>query len=100
MTALSVLSICPVPDIIAGMTEEEFINAIRAGHHGLLMRKRLRGLCHTAQTSIGIEAGAQSVSSEIAFLVEKLCLIEWHISACFGSSFEQARAYNMVPLSS
>ena len=75
LTALSVLSICPVPNIIAQMTEEEFVNAIRTKHQGRLMRKKLRALHYAARTSIGIEAGAQSVSSEISFLVEKLCLI-------------------------
>ena len=79
LTALSVLSICPVPNIITGMTEEEFIYTIRAGHQGLLMKKKLRALHYTAKTSIGIDAGAQSVSSEISFLVEKLSLIKRHI---------------------
>jgi hypothetical protein len=79
LTALSVLSICSVPNIIAQMTEEEFVNAIRAEHQGRLMRKKLRALHYAAQVSIGIEAGAQPVSSEISFLVEKLCLIRRHI---------------------
>jgi transposase len=76
LTALSVLSICSVPNIIAQMTEEEFVNAIRAKHQGRLMRKKLCALHYAARTSIGIEAGAQSVSSEISFLVEKLHLIK------------------------
>jgi len=79
LTALSVLSICPVPEVITAMTEDEFVNIIRAGHQGLLMRKKLRALHYTAKTSIGIDAGAQSVSSEISFLVEKLYLIKRHI---------------------
>jgi transposase len=79
LTALSVLSICSVPNIIAQMTEEEFVNAIRAKHQGRLMRRKLRTLHYAARTSIGVEAGAQSVSSEISFLVEKLCLIRRQI---------------------
>jgi len=79
MTAMSVLSICPIPHIIAGMTEEQFINTIRAGHQGPLMRKKLRTLHYTAKTSIGIEADAQSVSYELSFLAEKLQLIKRHI---------------------
>jgi len=75
LTALSVLSGCSVPNIIAQMTEDEFVNAIRAKHQGRLMRKKLCALHYAARTSIGIEAGAQSVSSEISFLMEKLCLI-------------------------
>src|SRR3990170_2952523 len=36
ITALSVLSTCPVPGIIAGMTEDEFVAAIEATHQGRL----------------------------------------------------------------
>jgi len=79
LTALSVLSICSVPVVITKMTEEEFVNATRAKHQGRLMGKKLRALHYAAQVSIGIEAGAQSVSSEISFLVEKHCLIRRHI---------------------
>jgi len=79
LTALSVLSICPVPNIIAQMTEEEFVNDIRAKHQGRLMRRKVCALHHAAQVFIGIEAEAQSVSSEISFLVEKLCLIRRQI---------------------
>lgn len=43
------------------------------------MRKKLRALHYTANTSIGINVGARSVSSEISFLVEKLHLIKRHI---------------------
>jgi len=80
LTALSVLSICPIPGVIAGMTEDEFEATIEAQHKGRrLMRKKLRALHYSARTSIGIDAGACSLSSEIAFLVEKLELIRGHI---------------------
>jgi len=80
LTALSVLSICPIPNVIAGMTEDEFVATIEAQHKGRrLMRKRLRKLHYTAKTSISINAGAQPVASEIAFLIEKLELIKGHI---------------------
>jgi transposase len=79
-TALSVLSTCPLPKTIAGMTEEEFVNTIRARHRGRLMRGKLRALHYAARSSIGIGAGAHSVSSEISFLIEKLHLIEWQVS--------------------
>ena len=79
-TALSVLSTCPLPKTIAGMTEEEFVNTIRARHRGRLMRGKLRALHYAARSSIGISAGAHSVSSEISFLIEKLHLIEWQVS--------------------
>jgi len=86
-TALSVLSTaCVVPSIIAGMTEKEFIATVEAHHHGRrLMRKKLGALHSIARTSIGIEAGAPSVSMEISFLVEKLGLITQHIRTVEGS---------------
>jgi transposase len=80
LTALSVLSTCPIPRVIAGMTDDEFVATIEARHKGRrLMRKKLRALRYSAQKSIGIHAGARSVSSEIAFLVDKLELIKGHI---------------------
>jgi len=85
LTALSILSICPIPGVIAGMMEEEFINTIRANHQGRLMRKKLRALHYAAATSIGIKAGAQPVSTELSFLVEKLQLIGRHISSIDGT---------------
>src|SRR3972149_8943713 len=85
LTALSVLSTCPIPRVIAGMTEDEFAATIEAHHKGRLMRKKLRGLHYMARASIGIAAGAQSVSSEISFLVEKLELIRRHIRLIEGA---------------
>jgi transposase len=85
LTALSVLSTCPIPKVIAGMTEDEFVATIEAQHQGRLMRKKLRALHCSARTSIGIDAGARSVSSEISFLVEKLELIRRHIRVIEGT---------------
>jgi len=79
LTALSVLSTCTIPMVIAGMTEEEFVAAIEAQHQGRLMRRKLRVLHYSAITSIGIAAGALSVATEISFLVDKLKLIKQHI---------------------
>ena len=77
LTSLSVLSTCSIPGIIAEMTEGQFITVIEAAHHGRrLMRKKLGELRSVAKTSIGIEAGAHSVSVEIAFLIEKQKLIK------------------------
>ena len=75
LTALSVLSTCPIPSVIAGMTENEFVATIETCHKGRLMRKKLKMLHSLAKTSIGIDAGAYSLSYEIAFLVEKFELI-------------------------
>jgi transposase len=86
MTALSVLSTCPIPKVIAGMTENEFVATIKAGHNGRrLMRKKLITLHYSAQTSIGIDAGARSLSYEIAFLVDKLELIRRQINTLEGT---------------
>ena len=86
LTALSVLSACPIPRVIAGMTEDKFVAAIEARHKGRrLMRKKLRALHYSAKTSIGIDAGARSLSCEIAFLVDKLELIRRHIRIMEGT---------------
>ena len=85
LTALSVLSNCSIPSVIAGMTEEEFITTIEARHRGRLMRRKLRALHNLARRSIGINAGAGPVSSEISFLVEKLGLIRQHIRIMEGT---------------
>jgi len=80
LTALTVLFTCPIPGVIAGMTEDEFMTTIEARHKGRrLMRRKLRTLHYSARISIGIQAGAYSMSSEIAFLVDKLELIKRHI---------------------
>jgi len=75
-TAASVLCTCAVPRAIADMTEPEFIDTIKAACQGRIMKGKLQSLRHAAMTSIGIEAGARSVSFEIAFLIEKLRLLE------------------------
>jgi len=81
LTALSVLSTCPIPNVIAKMREDEFIAIIEAKHQGRhLMRRKLRTLRYSARTSIGIVAGARSVASEISFLAEKFDVIRRHIA--------------------
>ncbi len=85
LTALSVLSTCPIPEVIAGMTEEQFASTIKASHQGRLMRKKLCALRYAAETSIGVGAGAQPVSTELFFLVEKLQLIRCHIRSIDGT---------------
>ena len=80
LTALSVLSTCCIPSVIAEMTEEEFVAIIEATHQGRrLMRRKLKELNQIAKSSIGIGAGSCSVASEISFLVEKLELIKRQI---------------------
>jgi len=85
LTALSVLPTCPIPRVIAGMTDDEFVATIDARHKGRrLMRKKLKALHYSAKTSIGINAGAYSLSHEIAFLVDKLELIRQQIRIMEG----------------
>jgi transposase len=80
LTALSVLSTCAVPSVIAGMTQNEFVAAVKANYQGRnLMRKKLGVLHQLARVSIGIAVGARSVASEVSFLVEKLKLIKGQI---------------------
>jgi len=79
LNALSVLAVSPIPGVISSMTEEEFINMIRASHQGLLKKKKLAALYQVAGTSVGIEAGAKYVSMEIGLLVEKFRLIKRQI---------------------
>ena len=80
LTSLSVLSTCSTPGIIAETTEDQFIALIEAAHHGRrLMRKKLGELRSVAKSSIGIKAGAHSVSVEITFLIEKQRLIKGQI---------------------
>ncbi|XUX00677.1 MAG: IS110 family transposase [Dehalogenimonas sp.] len=77
VTALSILSCRLTPGEIAGMKKEEFIATIEDGFQGRrLMRKKVAALHEAARSSIGIASGAQSVASEIDFLVEKLELIK------------------------
>ncbi len=80
LTALSVLSTCSIPYVISRMSKDEFIAEIEMYHHGKrLMRSKLRELHDIANESIGIEAGAHSLSIEVFFLVEKLKLIREQI---------------------
>lgn len=74
-TALAVLSLCPVPKVIAGLTEEEFVSTIKSGcqERGLKLEK-LRAVHHVAQTSVGVCAGSQSLAIELFQLVQKLRL--------------------------
>jgi len=78
-TALVVLSICPSPAAIASMNEDVFMDVIRSGRQGRLMRKKLRALHQAAQTSIGIKPGADAVAVEVTLLVSRYYLIEQQV---------------------
>jgi transposase len=75
-TALVVLSICPSPAAIASMNEDVFMDVIRSGRQGRLMRRKLKALYQVALTSIGIKPGAEAVAMEVSLLVNRYCLIQ------------------------
>jgi transposase len=79
LTALTVLSTCPAPAVIAGMNEEDFLETIKGRHQGRLMRKKLRTLHHAAQTSIGVKPGAGAVAMEVTLLINRYHLVEWQV---------------------
>ena len=80
LTALSVLSTCAVPSVIAEMSEQEFVAAIKASNRPQLRRNKLKAIHGVSKASIGIKAGAQSMSFEISFLVDKIGLIKRQVS--------------------
>lgn len=74
-TALAVLSLCPVPGTITGMTAAEFADAIKDGcREPRLKLKKLHALHNAAQTSIGIQSGTRSMSVELSLLGQRLRL--------------------------
>lgn len=79
LTALTVLSVSPAPAVIASMKEEDFLDTIKGRHQGRLMRKKLRALHQAAQTSIGINPGADSVAMEVSSLINRYHLVEHQI---------------------
>lgn len=78
-TALVVLSICPSPAVIASMNEDVFVDTIRNGWKGRLMRQKLKALHQVALTSIGVKPEAAAVASEITLLITRYCLIQSQI---------------------
>ena len=80
LTAVTVLSTCAIPGVIAAMTEEEFVTLIKATNRPQLRRNKLRAIHNAAKTSIGVEAGAKSLAWEISFLIEKIELINQQVA--------------------
>jgi transposase len=78
-TALVVLSTCPSPAVIAAMTEENFVGAIRIGRQGRLMVRKLKALREVARNSIGVKPGADAVAMEVSLLVNRYQLIEQQV---------------------
>jgi transposase len=75
-TALRVLSTCPSPIVIASMKQEDFIETIKIGHQGRLMKKKLCALYQEAKSSIGIKSGSNSVAIEISLLASRYSLVK------------------------
>ncbi len=76
MTALQVLSVCPVPRTITSIKLEDFVDVIKKGFKGRAPKvHKLHDIYSLARTSIGIEAASDSVSLEINFLVRRLQLL-------------------------
>jgi transposase len=84
-TALVVLSTCPSPAAIAGMSEEAFIQAIRNGRQGRLMVSKLKVLHQAAHISIGVRPGADAVAVEVSLLVDRYRLIEAQVNSLVKS---------------
>lgn len=81
LTAVSVLSTCAIPSVIAAMSEQEFVAIIKATNLPQLRQNKLRAIHGIAKTSIGIKAGARALASEVAFLLDKINLIKQQIVA-------------------
>ena len=80
LTAVSVLSTCAIPSIIAAMTEQEFVAQIKATNRPQLRQNKLKAIHGVAKSSIGIKAGARALASEVTFLLEKIDLIRRQIA--------------------
>jgi len=84
-TALTVLCQCPVPRIIANMTLEDFVDSVRKGFQGRALKvQKLHALHATAQSSVGIDAAAESVSFELSLLAQRIRLNEEQIEKMEG----------------
>lgn len=79
LTASTVLTTCAIPNVIAAISEEEFVALIKGTNRPQLKRNKLRAIHSAATASIGIEAGAKSLAWEISFLIEKIDLIKRQI---------------------
>jgi len=78
-TALAVLAMYPSPHVIAGMTMEKFMDAMLTKYKGQhIRRKKLSEVYQAAQRSVGIQAGAGTISFEVSLLVERIRLLTGH----------------------
>jgi len=74
-TALTVLSLCAMPEVIAGMKLEDFVDSIQTQFRGRAPRvQKLHAIHSIARTSIGIGAAAEVVSVELSLLAQRIHL--------------------------
>lgn len=79
-TALTLLSLGAAPGSIAKTKLEDFVDSVREEFRGRAPKvQKLRAIHSIARTSIGINAAAESVSVELAFLVQRIRLNEEQI---------------------
>lgn len=75
-SAMTVLLTCPIPSVIANMSEDEFIGRMRSARIGKrLAVKKLRELHQVAATSSGVKAGIYAVALEIRQRVSQQLLL-------------------------
>lgn len=75
-SAMTVLLTCPIPSVIASMSEDDFIRLLRPARIGMrLAIKKLRELHQVAASSSGIKAGMHAVTLEIQQRVAQQLLL-------------------------
>jgi transposase len=80
LTAVTVLSTCAIPSVIAEMSEQEFVAKIKATNRPQLRRNKLAAIHKVAKASIGIKAGARSLAFKITFLIDRIELIKRQVA--------------------
>jgi transposase len=80
-TALQMLSTCPIPGVIAGLSQDEFIKQVRTGFMGHALKlQKLRDIYKLSLISSGINAGANCSALELSFLAQQLKLLSQQIN--------------------
>lgn len=76
-TALAVLTTCPNPATIAGMSDDEFVECISRTLGGRrLAAKKLQCLHQTASGTAGVRAGADAQAQRIELLADRLAFLQ------------------------
>lgn len=76
-TALTVLRTCANPLVIQCLTEDIFVEQIRAQHQGSrFMQSKVRALYRRVAQTTGVGAGAEALTVEVQLLAERLTFME------------------------